>query len=148
LRYRELKLCQVIHSSCRQGRLQSARYLHSRLVRLAALLARENPAALKFALSLLGYMRPDTRLPIVELADAAKAEVASAIAAIGEDDLACDAREDEQTDGPWLPPKSSSTVTRHSLLIRRGQTMRAQENAFLAILARGRACSDVPDDIS
>jgi 4-hydroxy-tetrahydrodipicolinate synthase len=84
------ELCQVIFSSCRQGRLQSARYLQSRLAPLAALLARESPAALKYALSLLGFMRPDTRLPIVELADAAKAEVARAIAAIGEEDLACE----------------------------------------------------------
>ncbi len=84
------ELCQVIFSSCRRGRLQSARYLQSRLAPLAALLARESPAALKYALSLLGFMRPDTRLPIVELADAAKAEIASAITAIGEEDLTCE----------------------------------------------------------
>ena len=84
------ELCQVIFSSCRQGRWQSARYLQSRLAPLAALLASESPAALKYALCLLGSMRPDTRLPIVELADAAKAEIASALAAIGEEDLACE----------------------------------------------------------
>jgi 4-hydroxy-tetrahydrodipicolinate synthase len=44
---------------------------------------------LKYALYLLGYMSPNTRLPIVELPDAAKPEVASAIAAIGDEDLAC-----------------------------------------------------------
>src|ERR1700731_2170106 len=82
------ELCQVIFSSCRQGRLQSARYLQSRLARLNALLAKESPAALKYTLCLLGLMRPDTRLPIVELADAAKAEVASAIVEIGDEDLA------------------------------------------------------------
>jgi 4-hydroxy-tetrahydrodipicolinate synthase len=38
----------------RQGRPQSARYLFSRLLPLAALLAEEEPAALKYALSLLG----------------------------------------------------------------------------------------------
>ena len=70
------ELCQVIFSSCRKGRLQSARYLQSRLVPLAALPARESPAALKYALCLLGLMRPSTRLPIVELADAGKALVA------------------------------------------------------------------------
>ncbi len=88
------ELCQVIFSSCRQGRLQSARYLQSRLARLAALLARENPAALKYAMSLLGLMRPDTRLPIVELAETAKAEVASALAEMGEEDLASEGWED------------------------------------------------------
>jgi 4-hydroxy-tetrahydrodipicolinate synthase len=34
-------------------------------------------------------MSPNTRLPIVELDEAAKAEVVSAIRAIGDEDLAC-----------------------------------------------------------
>ncbi len=82
-------LCRAIFSSCREARLQSARYLQSRLAPLTAALTKENPAALKYALCLLGYMSPNTRLPIVELDDAAKAEVASAIAGIGDEDLAC-----------------------------------------------------------
>ena len=90
------ELCQLIFSSCRQGRLQSARYLQSRLARLTALLAAESPAALKYALCLLGLMRPDTRLPIVELAHAVKAEVAGALAAIGEEELAGEGGEDRQ----------------------------------------------------
>jgi 4-hydroxy-tetrahydrodipicolinate synthase len=81
-------LCQAIFSSCRQGRSQTARYLQSRLGPLTAALARESPAALKYALSLLGFMSPGTRLPIVELDASAKAEVASAIVAIGDEDLA------------------------------------------------------------
>jgi 4-hydroxy-tetrahydrodipicolinate synthase len=83
------ELCQAIFSSCREGRLQSARYLQSRLAPLTTLLARENPATLKYALCLLGFISPGTRLPLVELADAAKAEVASAIAEIGDEDIAC-----------------------------------------------------------
>jgi 4-hydroxy-tetrahydrodipicolinate synthase len=82
-------LCQAIFSSCRHGRLQSARYLQSRLAPLTAALAKESPAALKYALCLLGFMSPATRLPIVELADAGQAEVAGAIAEIGDEDLAC-----------------------------------------------------------
>jgi 4-hydroxy-tetrahydrodipicolinate synthase len=82
-------LCQAIYSSYRQGRLQSARYLFNRLARLTNSLTRESPAALKFALCLLGFMHPNTRLPIVELDETAKAEVASAIAEIGDEDLAC-----------------------------------------------------------
>src|SRR6202171_2308170 len=82
-------LCRVIFSSCRQGRLQSARYLQNRLAPLTASLSKESPAALKYALCLLGFMRPNTRLPIVELADSAKTEVASAIAEIGDEDLDC-----------------------------------------------------------
>src|SRR3984893_6772414 len=82
-------LCQVIFSSCRQGRLQSARYSQSRLAPLTALLTKESPAALKYALCLLGFMHPDTRLPIFELDDLAKAEVESAITEIGDEDLVC-----------------------------------------------------------
>jgi 4-hydroxy-tetrahydrodipicolinate synthase len=82
-------LCQAIFSSCRQGRLQTARYLQNRLAPLTAALSKESPAALKYALCLLGFMSPATRLPIVELAEAAKAEVAAAIAGIGDEDLAC-----------------------------------------------------------
>ena len=78
-------LCRVIFESCRNGRLQSARYLQRRLAPLTAALATENPAALKYALCLLGFISPTTRLPIVELTDAAKAEVASAIAEIGDE---------------------------------------------------------------
>ena len=88
------ELCQAIFSSCGQGRLQSARHLQRRLARLAALLARENPAALKYAMGLLGLMRPDTRLPIVELAETAKAEVENALAEMGDEDLAQEGWED------------------------------------------------------
>jgi 4-hydroxy-tetrahydrodipicolinate synthase len=69
--------------------LQSARYLQNRLKPLNAALSRESPAALKYALSMLGFIHPSTRLPIVELAEPAKAEVARAIAEIGDEDLAC-----------------------------------------------------------
>jgi 4-hydroxy-tetrahydrodipicolinate synthase len=83
------ELCLAIFSSCRQGRLQAARYLHSRLAPLTSALSKESPAALKYALCLLGFMSPATRLPIVELSDAAKGEVAAVIAGIGDEDLAC-----------------------------------------------------------
>jgi 4-hydroxy-tetrahydrodipicolinate synthase len=91
-------LCQAIYSSCRQGRLQSARYLFDRLARLTGSLAKESPAALKFAMCLLGFMHPNTRLPIVELAESAKAEIASAMAEIGDEDLACQS-------GSWRPAR-------------------------------------------
>jgi 4-hydroxy-tetrahydrodipicolinate synthase len=85
------ELCRVIFSSCRRGRLQSARYLQNRLAPLTVSLTKESPAALKYALCLLGFMSPSTRLPIVELDDCAKAAVASAIAEIGDEDLSCPA---------------------------------------------------------
>jgi 4-hydroxy-tetrahydrodipicolinate synthase len=83
------ELCQAIFSSSRQGRLQTARYLQNRLAPLTAALTRESPAALKYALCVLGFMSPNTRLPIVGLDDAAKAVVAGAIAAIGDEEIAC-----------------------------------------------------------
>jgi 4-hydroxy-tetrahydrodipicolinate synthase len=100
------ELCQAIFSSCRQGRMQAAQYLHSRLAPLTASLAKENPAALKYALFLLGFMSPRTRLPIVELADSAKAEVANAIAEIRDEDLAFP---DESWHGPRLHKAAAAT---------------------------------------
>ncbi|OAF10937.1 4-hydroxy-tetrahydrodipicolinate synthase [Bradyrhizobium neotropicale] len=80
-------LCRTIFSQVRQGRLQSARYLYKRLIPLICSLSKESPAALKCALSLLGLMRPDTRLPIVPLDHAARAEVTKAFAAIADEEL-------------------------------------------------------------
>jgi len=80
-------LCRAIFSSCRQGRLQAARYLQKRLEPLGACLSQHNPAALKYALSLLGLMDPTTRLPLVELDGPAKAAVARAITDIADEDL-------------------------------------------------------------
>jgi 4-hydroxy-tetrahydrodipicolinate synthase len=99
------RLCQTVFSNCRQGRLQTARYLQSRLAPLAAALTKESPAALKHALCLLGFMSPATRLPIVELAEPAKAEVANAIAEIGDEDIACPA---ESPHGPRLREGSAA----------------------------------------
>ncbi|WP_426613973.1 4-hydroxy-tetrahydrodipicolinate synthase [Bradyrhizobium sp. McL0616] len=80
-------LCRTISLQVRQGRLQSARYLHKRLIPLIACLSRESPAALKSALSTLGLMSPATRLPIVPLDAAMQAEVARAFAAIADEEL-------------------------------------------------------------
>ena len=80
-------LCRTIFSQVRQGRLQSARYLHKRLIPLIACLSRESPAALKYALSVLGLMSAETRLPIVPLDAAAQREVVRAFAAIADEEL-------------------------------------------------------------
>jgi 4-hydroxy-tetrahydrodipicolinate synthase len=82
------ELCRALFSSCGQGRWQAARDLQARLAPLTAALSRESPAALKHALCLLGLMSPNTRLPLVELDDAAKAEVARSISGIGDEDIA------------------------------------------------------------
>jgi 4-hydroxy-tetrahydrodipicolinate synthase len=101
------ELCQVIFSNCRQGRLQSARYLQSRLAPLTDLLSKESPAALKYALCLLGFMDANTRLPIVELDDSAKAAIASAILGIGDEDLACPS---ENWQGPRVHKDAAATT--------------------------------------
>ena len=80
-------LCRVIYSSLRQGRLQTARYLQKRLLPLEACLSRDHPAALKYALSLLGLIDPATRLPLVGLDGSAKAAVAKAVVEIADEDL-------------------------------------------------------------
>jgi 4-hydroxy-tetrahydrodipicolinate synthase len=80
-------LCRTIFSQVRQGRLQSARYLHKRLIPLIACLAKDSPAALKYALSVLGLMSAATRLPIVPLDAAAQREVVRAFAAIADEEL-------------------------------------------------------------
>ena len=81
------RLCQAIHASLREGRLQSARLLSSRLSPIAELLATDHPAALKYALSRLGLMRSDTRLPLVPLDDAAKRLVEAAVVQLSDEDL-------------------------------------------------------------
>ena len=81
-------LCRKIFSGVRHGRLQAACDLQRRLMPLQTCLSRDNPAALKYALSLLGLMHPTTRLPIVELDATAKAAVAIALTAIDEDQRA------------------------------------------------------------
>lgn len=81
-------LCVAVARHLREGRLYQARELHQRLVPLATLLEREHPAALKFALALLGFMQPATRLPIVQLDTTAKAEVAQAMAELADEYLA------------------------------------------------------------
>jgi 4-hydroxy-tetrahydrodipicolinate synthase len=80
-------LCRAIHSNLRQGRLQTARYLQRRLTMLQACLAKESPAALKYALSLLGLMRPSTRLPLVELDEPSRTAVARALMDVADEDL-------------------------------------------------------------
>jgi 4-hydroxy-tetrahydrodipicolinate synthase len=74
------ELCQAIFSTCKAGLLQSARHLQQRIAPLTTCLAKESPATLKYALYLLGFVHPCTRLPTAEPTDSAKAAVERAIA--------------------------------------------------------------------
>jgi 4-hydroxy-tetrahydrodipicolinate synthase len=77
-------LCGELAAHCRHGRLPAARGIADRLAPLTTAVCRNTPAAPKYALSLLGLMSPRVRLPMVELCEAEKAEIAQAIAAIGD----------------------------------------------------------------
>src|SRR5262249_38148878 len=55
--------CRLIFPSLRRGRPQTARHLQRRLLTLEPCLVKQTPAALKYALSLLGLIEPVVRLP-------------------------------------------------------------------------------------
>jgi 4-hydroxy-tetrahydrodipicolinate synthase len=81
------RLCQAVGVNISERRLQSARLLSSRLSPISELLAADHPAALKYALALLGLIRPDTRLPLVPLGETAKPLVEAAVARLSDEDL-------------------------------------------------------------
>jgi 4-hydroxy-tetrahydrodipicolinate synthase len=82
-------LCNQIYLTAKGGSLQATRRAAIELTELTTVLSLESiPAALKYALSLLGLMLPDVRLPIVELSDSSKARTATAIAKICFEDSA------------------------------------------------------------
>jgi 4-hydroxy-tetrahydrodipicolinate synthase len=65
----------------KQGQTARAQRLALALAQLTAALFREsNPVPLKYALSLFGLMAPTVRLPLVELSEQSKTEVASVLA--------------------------------------------------------------------
>lgn len=74
-------LCRSIYQSCRQADLATCRTLAAHLASLGqAVLPDATPAALKYALCLLGLAAPWVRLPLVELDQSAKMAVAKAVA--------------------------------------------------------------------
>ena len=78
-------LCRNMFLASRQGQITSAQRWAIPVSKLTAVLFREtSPAPLKYALSLLGLMTPKVRLPLVELTDATKADVAASTAHLSE----------------------------------------------------------------
>ena len=74
-------LCRNMFLAWKQGPLARAQRLALPIARLtAALFCETNPVPLKYALSLLGLMSPEVRLPLVELSDQFKLEVATTLA--------------------------------------------------------------------
>jgi 4-hydroxy-tetrahydrodipicolinate synthase len=78
------ELCAAIVLHSQRRRWRAARQPHKRLEPLIDICAREAPAALKYALSLQGLMRPDMRLPLVEPDDGTKAALAKAMTALAD----------------------------------------------------------------
>jgi 4-hydroxy-tetrahydrodipicolinate synthase len=77
--------CRQLHEGCASGNLPAARRASADLATLGALLASEAPVAtLKYGMSLLGFMKPALRLPLVELSEDSRKAVALAMTAVGE----------------------------------------------------------------
>jgi 4-hydroxy-tetrahydrodipicolinate synthase len=76
-------LCRNMFLACRQGQIASAQRWAVPVAKLTVALFREtSPAPLKYALSLLGLMSPQVRLPLVEMTDPTKANVAAVMASV------------------------------------------------------------------
>jgi 4-hydroxy-tetrahydrodipicolinate synthase len=77
--------CRHIYEGCAAGHLQASRGASAGLAALGALLNADAPvASLKYGMSLLGFMKPAVRLPLVELDEDARKALARAMTAIGE----------------------------------------------------------------
>jgi len=71
-------------TACLAGDFTKAREVHERLAPLhEALFIEASPGPVKFAASLLGKCTPDTRLPLIEIADATKQRVRQAMVSAG-----------------------------------------------------------------
>src|SRR3984957_2420327 len=76
-------LSRVIHERCATGNLRGSRNLSSRMAALGSLLAEDSPVgALKYGMSVLGFMRSAVRLPLVELGRDARRKIFLAMTAV------------------------------------------------------------------
>ena len=98
-------LCRNMFLACKQGQIVRAQRLSSEIAPLTSALFREsNPVPLKYALSLLGLMSPKVRLPLVELTEQTKAELAVVVAQI------CDANPEHVVTKKPAPAHSYRTA--------------------------------------
>jgi 4-hydroxy-tetrahydrodipicolinate synthase len=78
-------LCRALYTAVRHGRVKEAQRLSAEVTKLTvALFAETNPAPVKYALSLLGFMPARLRLPLVEPSAATKARIAEALRQVRE----------------------------------------------------------------
>jgi 4-hydroxy-tetrahydrodipicolinate synthase len=76
-------LCRNMFLACRQGQIANTQRWAIPIANLTSVLLREgSPGPLKYALSLFGLMLPQARLPLVELTETTKAEVAEAVTSL------------------------------------------------------------------
>lgn len=79
----EPTLCRDMFVACERGQWLEARRLANQISQLNAILLRgTNPVALKYVLSLVGFMSPKVRLPLVELDVQTRAEISALLAKI------------------------------------------------------------------
>jgi 4-hydroxy-tetrahydrodipicolinate synthase len=100
-------LCRRMYLALRHGHLREAQHLAGALMKLTtALFSETNPTPVKYALSLLNLMSPRVRLPLTEIGDGGKAEVASVLAYLQDcyaDDVIGSDRDAELTAGQPCP---------------------------------------------
>jgi 4-hydroxy-tetrahydrodipicolinate synthase len=78
-------LCRGMYLALKRSQISQAQHLSAGFMKLtSALLADSNPVPVKYALSLLNVMSPRVRLPLVELDDERKAEIAAVLAYVCE----------------------------------------------------------------
>jgi 4-hydroxy-tetrahydrodipicolinate synthase len=76
-------LCTEMYLACKRGELASAQRLAVPVAQLTkALFLESNPVPVKYVLSFFGLMSPKVRLPLVQLSDAARAELISLLGPI------------------------------------------------------------------
>ncbi len=78
------KLCADLHAAWRTGDLATAFAIRDRLMPLHdAMFCETSPGPVKYAVSLLGRCEATTRLPLVDIAEAGKAKVRTAMQGLG-----------------------------------------------------------------
>ena len=78
------KLCSEFQTACLAGDYHKALALHDRLMPLhEALFVETNPGPVKYAVSRLGFCKPDTRLPLAPISDQTKVLVDMALEKAG-----------------------------------------------------------------
>ena len=78
------KLCSDLHQAWQAGDFATAFAIRDKLMPLHdALFCETSPGPVKYAASLLGKSLPDTRLPLVEIAESSKAKVQAALLELG-----------------------------------------------------------------